>query len=99
MPKETRCLAGKPKKKKRKRGMVGRVLMSCLLIGIITCCLVVGIFSIYVFAFVDSTLDFDLNNLKLEYTSVIFAPSAEEEGSYYELAQIHGTQNRIWAGL
>ena len=89
-------LTGKPKKKKRKRGMVGRVLMSCLLIGIITCCLVVGIFSIYVFAFVDSTLDFDLNNLKLEYTSVIFAPSAEEEGSYYELAQIHGTQNRIW---
>lgn len=90
-------LTGKPKKKRRrKREVIGRVLLSCLLVGIITCCLVVGVFSIYVFAFVDSSLDFDLNNLKLEYTSVIFAPDPETEGEYYELAQIHGTKNRIW---
>lgn len=89
-------LSGKPKKNsRRKREVIGRVLLSCFLIGIITCCLVVGVFSIYVFAFVDSTLDFDLNNLKLEYTSVIFAPNEDGEG-YYELAQIHGTENRIW---
>ena len=89
-------LGAKPKKKRRKRAVVGRVLLSCLLVGIITCCMVVGIFGIYVFAFVDSSFDFDLNKLKLDYTSVIYAANPGEEDSYYELAQIHGEKNRIW---
>ena len=87
--------APKTKKKRSKKQVVGRIILSCLLIGVITCCLVVSVFSIYVLAFVDSSFDFDLNNLKLAYTSVVYARDSEDS-DYYKLAQVHGTENRIW---
>lgn len=87
------------KKKKKKGSAVLKVLLSCFLIMVITGCVIVGAFMIYVFRFVDGTVDQDLNNLKLAYTSVIYAQNGkDDEGNpkYVELKRLHGNENRLW---
>lgn len=86
----------KPKKKSR---TVLKVLLSIFLIGVITACVVVGAFLIYVFKFVDVDTGQDLNNLKLEYTSVIYIKDGKNKDGtdkYVEYKQLHGSQNRLW---
>ena len=84
------------KKKRRKKQMsaITRIALSVFLVLTITVLLVVGIFAVYVFAFVDGTLDYELTDLKLDYTSVMYA--TDENGKEYELAGVHSTENRIW---
>ena len=66
--------ASKSRKRKRKKmGKVKRTLLSLFLICIITVCLVAGAFGVYVFAFVDGSIPYDLNNLNLQYTSIVYA--------------------------
>ena len=92
----------KPKKKTRKRKAFVKVLLSVFLIGVITVCVVVGSFMIYVFKFVDGTVDQDLNNLKLAYTSIIYAQDGtNKDGSakYVELKRLHGDENRLWIDI
>lgn len=92
----------KPKKKTRKRKAFVKVLLSVFLIGVITVCVVVGSFMIYVFKFVDGTVDQDLNNLKLAYTSIIYAQNGtNKDGSakYVELKRLHGDENRLWIDI
>ncbi len=88
------------KKKKQHKGAayVGRVVLSIFLIGVITTCLVAGAFMVYVFAFIDGTMDVDLNNLDLNYTSIIFVKN-KETGEYEEAKRLHGEENRIWVSL
>ncbi len=86
----------KAKKKKHRVGrVIGRIILSLLLIGVITGCLVVGAVGVYVTAFVDDTIDFDLNNLQLSYTSLVYAKDSET-GDWTEVADLHGSQNRVW---
>lgn len=87
--------SGDSLKSKKRRSTVGRVFLSIFLVAVITVCLVIGGFGIYVFAFIDDEIPYDLNNLELEYTSVVYAKNYET-GEYYEVTQLHGTQNRIW---
>lgn len=86
----------KPKKKSR---TFLKVLLSIFLVGVITGCVVVGAFLIYVFKFVDVDTGQDLNNLKLEYTSVIYIKDGKNKDGtdkYVEYKQLHGSQNRLW---
>lgn len=90
--------SGNGKRKKRtnkKLAMVGRIALSLTLVVTITCLLVVGVFAVYVFAFVDGTLDYDLYDLKLDYNTIMYAKD-DDTGEYYELKTVHGDQNRVW---
>lgn len=80
--------------KPKKKHPVLRALLSVFLVIVITCCIVVAAALIYVFAFIDDTVDADLYNLKLEYTSILYAE--DEEGNEVELTRLHGEQNRLW---
>ena len=81
-------------KKTKKKHPVLRALLSVFLVIVITCCIVVAAALIYVFAFVDDTVDADLYNLKLEYTSILYAK--DDNGKDVELTRLHGEQNRLW---
>ena len=86
----------KPKKKKKSAWRtVGITLLSLFLIGIISFCLIFGAFLIYVFKFVDGTVDQDLNDLKLAYTSVIYATDPKT-GEPVEVKKLHAEENRLW---
>lgn len=82
------------KRKVKKRHPVIRALLSVFLVIVITCCIVIGAALIYVFNFIDDTVDADLYNLKLEYTSILYAK--DKDGNDIELTRLHGEQNRLW---
>lgn len=82
-------------KARRIWGRIGQVALTVFLVGTITGCLVVGVFAIYVFGFVDGTLDFDLDNLNLKSTTIIYVTN--EKGEQVELQRLHDGTNRIWA--
>lgn len=85
----------KPKKKKTFGRVLGKIALSLLLVIIITGSLVVGAIGIYITGFVDDEIDFDLNNLQLEYTSLVYAKD-NKSGKWTEIANLHGTENRVW---
>lgn len=91
----------KSKKAKKKRGplaKIGRVILSLFLICVITGSIVIGAFAVYVFGFVDDTIDEDLNDLKMNFTTTLYVKDSET-GEYTEYQRLHGTENRIWVSL
>ena len=84
----------KPTKKQKKNRPFLRALTSILLVFVITCCIVVSAGLVYLFVFIDDSVDADLYNLKLEYTSILYAK--DDEGNDVELKRLHGDQNRLW---
>lgn len=89
------------KKDRKKRGpmaKIGRVLLSLFLICVITGSIVVGAFAVYVFGFIDDTMDENLNELKMNFTTTLYVKDSET-GDYTEYQRLHGTENRIWVSL
>ena len=84
----------KQKKKKKRKQSVLKILISVFLIGVITASLVVGAFMFYAFTMIDGTLDQDLNNLQLNFTTSIYVDDGN--GGYKEYRRLHGEFNRIW---
>lgn len=80
---------------KKKLRTFGKVALSVFLIGVITGCLVLGAFAVYVFNFVDDTVHEDLDELTLDYTTSIYTLN-KETGEYEEYKRLHGIENRIW---
>lgn len=72
-----------------------KILVSIMFIGIITGCLVVGAFAIYVFNFVDDKVYEDLDELALGFTTTIYVED-EASGEFVEYQRMHGEENRIW---
>ncbi len=95
--KESRKKMQKATKTKVKKGVfLGlKILFSLMLIGIITGCLVVGAFAIYVFNFVDDTVHEDLDQMSLGFTTTIYVED-KESGEFVEYQRLHGEENRIW---
>ncbi len=100
---------GKPKQEDKKKfnfkiskktakslKIVGTAFVTVLLIGIITGCLVAGAFAIYVFNFVDDTIDQNLYDLK--FTTTVYVLD-NDSGEYVEYQRLHGEENRIWVDL
>lgn len=90
---------GKPKKRSAKtksgKQKVLKAILSVFLIFIITMCLVVGSFLIYVFGFIDDSIDVNLYDMEQEYTTTIYVKD-NKTGSYNEYQRLHGSVNRIW---
>ena len=85
------------KKKKKNRSTKQKILRGVLtvfLIGLITVSLIVSAFLFYAFTMVDGTMDYDLDNLELNFTTTIYLKDAE--GNYKEYKRLHGEFNRIW---
>lgn len=88
----------KPKKKRGPLAKIGRAILSVLLIFVITGCLIVGTFAVYVFGFVDDTIDDNLDQLKMDFTTTLYVQD-KATGEYVEYQRLHGEQNRIWIGI
>lgn len=85
-------MRGKPKMTKAR---LMKTILSVFLVLVITGCLVMGTFMIYVFGFVDDSIQENLNNLKLNSTTTIYVKDSES-GEYVEYQRLHGSENRIW---
>lgn len=93
--KTNRKVGGNKSGKKKKVGhTIGKAALTVFLVGVITVSLVVGAVGIYITGFVDDEIDFDLNNLQLEYTSLVYAQNTD--GDWVEVADLHGAENRVW---
>ena len=99
---------GKPSKNKREKkpkskarriiGTIGKIVLSIFLIGIIAAFLVVGAFGIYMFGFVDDSIDFDLNDLTVNQKSIIYVRD-ENDPSKWVVYQELFKENREWVDL
>ena len=69
-------------------------ILSVFLVFLLTGCIVAGTFFVYVFAFIDGTMEEDLNNLEMSYTTVIYVQ--DKNGEWVEYQRLHGEENRIW---
>ena len=76
---------------------IGMVIATFFLIGIITTCILGATLTIYILAFSSSDVEFDLNVLKLQYTTIVYAN--DEKGEPQELERLHSVENREWADL
>jgi len=87
---------GKVRRKKKRKEQVLKMFLTVFLVGIITCSIVAGVFMVYVFTMVDGTMDENLNELALNFTTTIYVED-KESGDYKEYQRLHGTFNRIWS--
>ena len=67
-----------PSKLRQTLRRVGKVALTAFLVMVIVGCIVVSSFAVYVFGFVDDTMDYDLYDLTLNYTTTIYV----EDQSY-----------------
>ena len=74
---------------------LAKTVATVLLIGVITTCIVGATAMVYVLAFLDKSVsDIDLTQLKLNYTTTIFARDSDDNLIKYET--MHGSENREW---
>ncbi|MGN0475675.1 MAG: transglycosylase domain-containing protein, partial [Acutalibacteraceae bacterium] len=72
-----------------------RTFETLLLICLITGCIVGATAMVYVLAFLDKSItDVNLNQLKLNYTTTIYAYNSDSELVEYQT--LHGNENRVW---
>lgn len=84
----------KPKKTRRKRDKILRAVLTVFLIGLITVSIIVSAFLMYAFTVIDGTMEEDLNDLKLNFTTTIYIDDGS--GNEKEYQRLHGEFNRIW---
>ena len=72
-----------------------KMFLTVMLVGIITVSVVVGTFLIYAFTMVDGTMDVNLNDLELNFTTTIYVED-KENTQWVEYQRLHGEFNRIW---
>ncbi len=87
-------------RKKRKRKKQGKqrflkMFLTVMLVGIITVSIVAGSFLVYAFALVDGTMDVNLDDLELSFTTTIYTKD-KASGEWAEYQRLHGEFNRIW---
>lgn len=75
--------------------VVGRAVLTLVLISIITGSIVAGAMVLYVFNGVDGDIDVDLSKLQLSYTSFIYVDN-EATGEPVEVQRLHGSEDRVW---
>ena len=85
----------KKKERKRSKERFLKTFLTVVLVGIITVSIVMGTFIVYVFTAVDGTMDEDLDDLKLNFTTTIYVQNEKTE-KWEEYQRLHGIFNRIW---
>ncbi len=83
----------------RKRKKIGKerlikTILTVALVGIITVSMVAGAFIVYAFTMIDGTMEEDLNDLKLNFTTTIYVEGDNNQWTEYQ--RLHGEFNRIW---
>ncbi|MCL2486350.1 MAG: penicillin-binding protein [Oscillospiraceae bacterium] len=73
---------------------VGRVVGTIALIGVITGCIVGAVSFLFITTKLDRSIDFDLLDLPLSRTSIIYVQNAEGQTVKYQ--ELHGSENRTW---
>ncbi len=77
--------------------MIGKALLTVLSIAVITGVLILTSFAIFVFNLKDSSIDFDLHKLKLNYTSFIYVNGpGDNSAAPVKYASLSGSENRVW---
>ncbi len=84
----------KQNKKQTRKQRNLKIILTVFLVGLITASLVIGAFMFYAFTMVDPTMDEDLNNLALNFTTTVYVDNGD--GEYKEYRRLHGDYNRIW---
>ena len=82
-------------KKKLGKQRFLKMFLTVVLVGIITVSIVAGTFLVYAFTMVDGTMDVDLNDLELNFTTAIYVED-KTSGEWVEYQRLHGEFNRIW---
>lgn len=91
---EKRGKKGGRKKKGSRKDRILRTVLTLFLVGLITVSIVISAFLLYAFTMVDGTMEEDLNDLKLNFTTTIYLDDGS--GNYTEYQRLHGEFNRIW---
>lgn len=92
--------AGKQKKEKVSRivgnalTVIGTTISSMLLVLVIMMCIVVTVVTVYILDFKDSSVEINLKETDMKYTSIIYAYNAD--GQEVELKRLVKEENRIW---
>ncbi len=84
----------KVKKPKNIKQKILKTVLTCFLIGVITVAIVAGSFLIYAFTMVDGTVDQNLNDLNVNFTTTVYVEN--NKGKWEEYQRLHGMYNRIW---
>ena len=69
-------------------------ILTIMLVGVITASIIAATFLLYAFTMVDGTMDEDLDDLKLNFTTTIY--TKDKSGEWVEYQRLHGMYNRIW---
>ncbi len=85
----------KQKSRATKKERVLKTVLTVFLVGIITFSIIASVFMVYVFTAVDATMDENLNNLALNFTTSIYVEDSDTD-EWVEYQRLHGTFNRIW---
>ena len=86
----------KRRRKKNGKQRVIKIILTLFLIGIISVSIITATFLVYAFTFVDGTMDQDLDDLRLNFTTTIYTQN--KDGKWKEYQRLHGEYNRIWVG-
>ena len=78
--------------------ILGRLIAITFSVLIITGCIVGCVLLVYIFNMIDQDSEFDLDNIQLNYTTILYATDAST-GESYELQRINSGENRIWVDL
>lgn len=82
-------------RKKRGKQRFLKMFLTVMLVGIITVSIVVGTFLVYAFTMVDGTMDVNLDDPELNFTTTIYVKD-DESSEWVEYQRLHGEFNRIW---
>jgi len=84
----------KSKNKKTRKDQLLKIVLSVFLIGVIVLTIVIGSVIVYAFTGIDSAMEENLDDLKLNFTTTIYAK--DSDGNFSEYQRLHGEYNRIW---
>ncbi len=87
--------ATKKKKMSSLLSRFGRGLAICVLICIITGCIVASVMTVFILKYIQNEDELILENVKLGFTTILYAKNQKTD-EYYELQRIQSTENRVW---
>ncbi len=88
-------VGGKLKNTKFNKATFFKAALTVFLVGVITVCIIAGAFIIYAFNFVDASMDENLYDIALNFTTTIYVED-DKSGEFTEYQRLHGEHNRIW---
>lgn len=91
---------GGKQKKTRKQWVskVGTVLATIVMVGIITASVMASVAAVYIFKYMETEPNVDLNELPFNYTTILYANDSSS-GEPVEIQRLHENENRIWVDI